>query len=82
MRVAKYNVNGVNGRLSRLLDWLRETNPDIACLQELKTDDTKFPARALEAAAYGAFWHGKKPRNRTTPAARSKPPGRQAPPSK
>jgi exodeoxyribonuclease III len=60
MRVATYNVNGVNGRLPRLLDWLGETAPDIACLQELKTDDTKFPAAALKAAGYGAIWHGQR----------------------
>jgi exodeoxyribonuclease-3 len=60
MKVATYNVNGVNGRLPRLLEWLQETRPDIACLQELKTDDSKFPARALEAAGYGAVWHGQR----------------------
>lgn len=60
MKVATYNVNGVNGRLPRLLEWLREARPDIVCLQELKTDDTKFPARALEEARYGAVWHGQR----------------------
>jgi exodeoxyribonuclease-3 len=58
--VATYNVNGVNGRLPRLLEWLRETSPDVACLQELKTDDTKFPAKAIESAGYGAVWHGQR----------------------
>jgi exodeoxyribonuclease-3 len=60
MKIATYNVNGVNGRLPRLLEWLRETTPDVVCLQELKTDDTKFPARALEDAGYGAIWHGQR----------------------
>jgi exodeoxyribonuclease III len=60
MRIATYNVNGVNGRLPRLLEWLAETSPDIACLQELKTDDSKFPAPALEKAGYGAIWHGQR----------------------
>jgi exodeoxyribonuclease-3 len=60
MKIATYNVNGVNGRLSRILDWLGETSPDIVCLQELKTDDTKFPARAFEQAGYGAIWHGQR----------------------
>ncbi len=50
MKIATYNVNGVNGRLPRVLDWLRETEPDIVCLQELKTDDSKFPASAFEEA--------------------------------
>jgi exodeoxyribonuclease-3 len=60
LKIATYNVNGVNGRLPRLLEWLRETSPDVACLQELKTDDTKFPAKALEDAGYGAVWHGQR----------------------
>ncbi len=60
MKIATYNVNGVNGRLPRLLEWLAETRPDVACLQELKTDDTKFPIAAIEAAGYGAVWHGQR----------------------
>jgi exodeoxyribonuclease-3 len=58
VKIASYNVNGVNGRLPRLLEWLEETRPDVACLQEIKTSDPKFPAAALEAAGYGAIWHG------------------------
>jgi exodeoxyribonuclease-3 len=58
--VATFNVNGVNGRLPRLLEWLQQRKPDIVCLQELKTDDSKFPARALEQAGYGAIWHGQR----------------------
>ena len=60
LKIATYNVNGVNGRLPRLLDWLAETKPDIVCLQELKTDDTKFPIRAIKDAGYGAVWHGQR----------------------
>jgi exodeoxyribonuclease-3 len=60
LKIVTYNVNGVNGRLPRLLEWLSETSPDIVCLQELKTDDTKFPAGAIEAAGYGAIWHGQR----------------------
>jgi exodeoxyribonuclease-3 len=60
LRVATYNVNGVNGRLPRLLEWLRETEPDVVCLQELKTDDTKFPASAICDAGYDAVWHGQR----------------------
>ena len=58
MKVATYNVNGVNGRLPRLLEWLAETRPDIACLQEIKTSDPKFPVDALRKAGYSAIWHG------------------------
>jgi len=60
MKIATYNVNSVNSRLPRLQEWLQETNPDIICLQELKTDDTKFPVRAIEQAGYGAIWHGQR----------------------
>jgi len=60
VKVASFNVNGVNGRLPRLLEWLEETRPDVACLQELKTDDSKFPAAALAEAGYGAVWHGQR----------------------
>jgi exodeoxyribonuclease III len=60
LKIATYNVNGVNGRLPRLLEWLAETRPDVACLQEIKTDDSKVPARAIEAAGYFAIWHGQR----------------------
>ncbi len=60
MRIATYNVNGVNGRLPNLLDWLGEAAPDIVCLQELKAPDDKFPAAALGAAGYHAVWLGQK----------------------
>lgn len=60
MRIATYNVNGVNGRLPVLLRWLEERQPDVACLQELKAPDEKFPLAAIEKAGYGAVWHGQK----------------------
>lgn len=60
MRIATYNVNGVNGRLPVLLRWLEETQPDIACLQELKSPNEKFPADAIRAAGYDGIWHGQK----------------------
>ena len=58
MKIATYNVNGIAARLPRLLEWLERESPDIACLQELKTPDAKFPALALQQAGYGAIWHG------------------------
>lgn len=58
VRIASYNVNGINGRLANLLAWLGETAPDVVCLQELKSES--FPAQALEKAGYGAIWHGQK----------------------
>jgi exodeoxyribonuclease-3 len=60
MKIATFNVNGVKGRLPRLLEWLEETQPDVACLQEIKTGDATFPAKAIEDAGYGAVWHGQK----------------------
>jgi exodeoxyribonuclease III len=60
MKIATYNVNGVNGRLPVLLRWLAEAQPDIVCLQELKSPDERFPADALSDAGYRALWHGQK----------------------
>jgi exodeoxyribonuclease III len=60
VKIATYNVNGVNGRLKVLLSWLERASPDVVCLQELKAPDAKFPAKAIEAAGYGAIWHGQK----------------------
>ncbi len=60
MKIATFNVNGINGRLPVLLRWLEESRPDVACLQELKAPDEKFPLAAIEQAGYGAIWHGQK----------------------
>lgn len=60
MKIASYNVNGVNGRLSVLLRWLKEAQPDIVCLQELKAPQEKFPINAINEAGYYAIWHGQK----------------------
>ena len=58
MKIATFNVNGINGRLQVLLDWLAETEPDAVCLQELKSPDERFPEAAIAKAGYGAVWHG------------------------
>ncbi|MET3498976.1 exodeoxyribonuclease-3 [Mucilaginibacter rubeus] len=60
MKIATYNVNGVNGRLPVLLRWLKETSPDVACLQELKAPQENFPEQAILDAGYKAIWHGQK----------------------
>jgi exodeoxyribonuclease-3 len=60
MRIATYNVNGVNGRLPVLLKWLEETTPDVVCLQELKAPQEKFPEKAIHDLGYNALWHGQK----------------------
>ncbi|MBC7768201.1 MAG: exodeoxyribonuclease III [Phycisphaerales bacterium] len=71
MRIATYNVNGVNGRLPVLLRWLELTSPDIVCLQELKAPDDRFPEAAIKEAGYNAIWHGQKSWNGVAILARS-----------
>ena len=72
MKIATYNVNGVNGRLPVLLRWLEETKPTIVCLQELKAPQEKFPQQALKDAGYNAIWHGQKSWNGVAILARGK----------
>jgi exodeoxyribonuclease III len=60
MKIATYNVNGINSRLPALLRWLDETKPDIVCLQELKAPQEKIPDLAIQTAGYNAIWHGQK----------------------
>ena len=60
MKIATYNINGVNGHLPVLLKWLEESAPDIACLQELKAPQEKFPEKAIHDAGYNFIWHGQK----------------------
>ena len=60
MRIASFNINGVKARLPRLLEWLQETRPAVACLQEVKSQDEGFPAHEFEAIGYHAIWHGQK----------------------
>ena len=60
MKLATYNLNGIRARLPRLLDWLERERPDVACLQELKCADEALPIAEIEAAGYGAVWHGQK----------------------
>ena len=74
MRIATFNVNGVNGRLPALLAWLAETRPDVVCLQELKAPQERFPEAALDAAGYGAIWHGQKSWNGVAILARGSTP--------
>lgn len=60
MKIATYNVNGINGRLPVLLKWLSQAKPDIVCLQELKAPQEKFPIEEINAAGYQAIWKGQK----------------------
>jgi exodeoxyribonuclease III len=74
LKIATFNVNGVNGRLSALLRWLAESKPDVACLQELKAPQEKFPEAAIREAGYSAIWHGQKSWNGVAILARSHDP--------
>lgn len=74
MKLATYNVNGINGRLPVLLRWLEQSAPDVACFQELKSSQEKFPADAIEKAGYGAIWHGQKSWNGVAILARGRQP--------
>lgn len=60
MRIATFNINGIKARLPRLIEWLDETRPDIACLQELKSSDDTIPRDEIAALGYGALYHGQK----------------------
>ena len=74
MKIATYNVNGINGRLPVLLRWLSETAPDVVCLQELKAPQEKFPEKAIQDAGYNAVWHGQKSWNGVAILARKEQP--------
>src|SRR3954470_18423470 len=60
MKLVTYNLNGIRARLPRLLEWLEREKPDVVCLQELKCADEALPIADIEAAGYGAVWHGQK----------------------
>jgi len=60
MKIATYNVNGIGSRLPVLLQWLEKSKPDIACLQELKAPQDRFPEEELINAGYHAQWLGQK----------------------
>lgn len=60
MKIATYNINGIKARLPRLKEWLEETRPAVACLQEVKSQDKDFPASEFEALGYQPVWHGQK----------------------
>jgi exodeoxyribonuclease-3 len=56
MRIATWNINSVTTRLERVLDWLETREPDVLCLQELKTTDAAFPAMPIAALGYEAAY--------------------------
>lgn len=60
MKIATFNINGIKARLPRLLEWLEEFQPDVACLQEIKSVDEAFPRLEFEAAGWIVETHGQK----------------------
>src|SRR5947208_7315244 len=74
MKIATYNVNSIGARLPVLLQWLATSKPDVACLQELKATDEKFPVDAVREAGYEAVWHGQKAWNGVAILARGEKP--------
>ena len=60
MKIASWNINGIKARLDNLVIWLAESQPDIACLQEIKSVDETFPREAIENAGYHVETHGQK----------------------
>jgi exodeoxyribonuclease-3 len=74
VKIATYNVNSIHARLSILLRWLAETQPDVVCLQELKTPQEKFPHQPIRDAGYAVIWHGQKSWNGVAILARNAEP--------
>jgi exodeoxyribonuclease-3 len=63
VRIATWNVNSINARLETVLGWFEAERPDVACLQEIKCVDEKFPAEAFHRLGYNVAAHGQKSYN-------------------
>ena len=63
MKLVTWNINSLNVRLPRVLDWLAQNRPDVLCLQELKLEDHRYPRAELEAAGYQSHVFGQKTYN-------------------
>ncbi len=74
MRIATFNINGVNTRLANLTAWLKAEKPDVVCLQELKARNDQFPAAALLDLGYHAVWEGEHRWNGVAILSRDAPP--------
>jgi len=74
MKIATFNINNVNKRLTNLLAWLKATKPDVICLQKLKASDREFPQDTLAKAGYSAVWRGQKSWNGVAILARGRDP--------
>ncbi len=74
MKIATFNINNVNKRLENLLAWLKQAQPDVVCLQELKAEQRSFPISALRALGYEAVWDGERSWNGVAILARGQEP--------
>ena len=74
MRIATYNVNGIKARMPRFLEWLEDTQPDVVCLQELKSSDETLPVKEMESSGYQGVYHGQKGFNGVAIMARAEAP--------
>jgi exodeoxyribonuclease-3 len=74
VKIATFNINNVNKRLPNLLRWLKQSKPDIACLQELKCEAKDFPEADLRKAGYHCAWEGQKSWNGVAILSRRSPP--------
>jgi exodeoxyribonuclease-3 len=60
MKIASFNINNINKRLPNLIQWLKQSKPDVACLQELKCETADFPEQALLKVGYSSVWESQK----------------------
>jgi exodeoxyribonuclease III len=74
LKIATFNINNINKRLDNLLAWLEKSQPDVVSLQELKAEQTAFPARALRSLGYEAVWQGERSWNGVAILARGRAP--------
>ncbi|GKX34012.1 MAG: exodeoxyribonuclease III [Rhizobiaceae bacterium MnEN-MB40S] len=73
MKIATWNINGVKARIDNLVTWLSDSQPDIACLQEIKSVDENFPRKPLEDLGYHVETHGQKGFNGVALLSKMKP---------
>jgi len=74
MKIATFNINNINKRLANLLAWLAKAEPDVVCLQEIKSEQGAFPAQSFHALGYEAVWQGEHSWNGVAILARGRDP--------
>ena len=74
MKIATFNINNINKRLTNLTAWLERSQPDVVCLQELKAEQRSFPESAIRALGYDAVWEGERSWNGVAIVARGTEP--------